>query len=120
MIEMLPAPAQDIVALKIKGDVDQPSVERVGATIDRKLASNESLRMYAEIDDLGDVGADAILEDMQLAVRHGKRFRRTAIVSDKKWLEVATKASDKLWPKASVQHFGYGEQDDAMQWLLAG
>lgn len=119
MIELLPAPKPDVVAFRLRGDLDRSSFDNLAKEIDDRTPSEEKLRLYAEVEDVGDVSADILFDGLRKAIRERGRFRRVALVSSKPWLEKLAKVQDRLWFDADVNHFGFGEQDQAMQWLTA-
>ena len=57
----------------------------------------------------------AAWDDFKLSLRHGKEFKKVAIVSNKKWLQVGSKIGSWLI-SGNVKQFE--ELEAALDWLL--
>lgn len=119
MIKLLPAPDTDVVALRVEGDADRPSLQAVAQSMEGLLQQCDRLKLYAELDDVGDVPSDVILDDLRFGMRHRDCFRRIAVVSETPWPPMGAVGEATIWPGAAVRHFRFGQRTDALRWLLS-
>lgn len=119
MIETLASP-DDVVAVKISGDVDKEQWTQIITFVKEKLERHEKVSIYADLTTLESMSAGAVLEDMKFALTNFgdlSRIPRTALVTDKDWIETAGDLGAKLIPALEFRAFDSGEQADALRWV---
>lgn len=120
MIELIPTGVDDrVVGIRIRGGIDRADLDAVAAAFEDKLERHSRVRIYAEVQDLGRLSPDALLQDLRLSVRHFRDVEREAIVTDAVWLDLLAKAGNLL-PGIEVRAFAWPEKGKALAWINEG
>jgi hypothetical protein len=119
MLELLPAPADDVVALRIDGKVTDAEYDALVATIEQKLERHERLRVYGEYVAFNGAPFRTYLRDVAMGFKHWNDFSRAVVVTDKAWVESVVKAIGRVAPVLRTRAFPFEERDRAMKWLLS-
>lgn len=109
-----------VLAYHVEGKVEREDVDRVFAEMDRKLASDEKLRVYAEVESMTGVSLDALWQDVRLGIQRWSalsRIDRAALVTDLGWLRRATIWEDRLLRGIHLRTFPLAERDEARAWV---
>jgi hypothetical protein len=121
MIQILPAP-EHVVAVRAVGTLTGHDYERLFQELNSRLKQHEHIGVYADATDLEGVTAEAVVTDLRYALaRLGelKRFSREAIVTDKPWLRVLSRAADAMLPQSEIRAFPRAERESALAWTAA-
>lgn len=121
MIELLPGMPAGTVGFRVTDDVEREDYKKVLEPELRKaIESGAPLRTLYVIDDLDDIEAGALWEDMKttfdVGLRHHDRWERSAIVTDIDWMARATKLFAWMIP-GEARVFGLGELEEAKRWV---
>ncbi|EWG97846.1 STAS/SEC14 domain-containing protein [Halomonas sp. BC04] len=119
MIETLPAP-EYVAAFRISGTLRGEDYDEMIPAIEAKLEHNEQIGVLADMTNFDHMTAKALQRDLAYAVSklgEYSRFRRAAVISDKRWIETTTKLADRLFPQIEMRVFHNGELEDAMRWV---
>lgn len=119
MIEILPAP-EYVAAFRISGTLRREDYDALIPAIEAKLEYNEQIGVLADMTDFEHMTAGALLRDLAYAMsKLGEyhRFKRAAVIADKRWIENTTKLAGKLFPRIEMRVFHHGELEDAMRWV---
>ncbi|MFQ3788519.1 STAS/SEC14 domain-containing protein [Halomonas sp. A29] len=119
MIEVLPAP-EYVAAFRISGTLHSADYDTLIPAIEAKLEDNEQIGVLADMTDFDHMTPGALLRDLGYAIsKLGEyhRFKRAAVVADKRWIETTTKLADKLFPRIEMRVFHAGELEEAMRWV---
>lgn len=100
------------------GEVTKSDYDRVRPVLDEFIAEQGDVRLLVEVRDLGDVGLQAIGEDLELTTRHLGDFEKIAFVSDADWQRSLTAMVAPVSP-ADVRGFERTERAAAAAWLDA-
>jgi hypothetical protein len=119
MIELIDLQSDHTVGMRISGKIERPDIDRVYEVINDKLGRVQKLSVYVEVDHLGGITFDALIEDVVQGVPKIFRLKKKAVVSSAKWLEVFTKIGDKLLPSIEARHFTPDEREQAKAWVVA-
>ena len=122
MIEFLPSPGPDVVALRAGGTLTADDIDRAWASLDAALDEAQSVGVYLEIVGLEGVTLAGIVRDIATGLQNLKdlpRFERVAVVTDSGWIQKAAKLEDLLIPGIDVRAFSPEEEAAAMAWLSA-
>jgi len=117
MLELISVPRHDVVGVRIDGKLSEDDVERCIQAIDRKFEEHERLRIYVELKSFGGIAFGALLSDLKYAFKHLRDFDRKAVVSDRRWADLAAKAGDALFSSIQVKHFAPAEREAALAWV---
>ncbi|MCE8035988.1 STAS/SEC14 domain-containing protein [Halomonas sp. MCCC 1A11057] len=119
MIEILPAP-EYVAAFRISGTLHSADYDVLIPAIESKLEYNEHIGVLADMTDFDHMTAGALLRDLAYAMsKLGEyhRFKRAAVIADKRWIETTTKLAGKLFPNTEARLFHAGELEEAMRWV---
>lgn len=119
MIEILPAP-EYVAAFRISGTLHGEDYDVMIPAIEAKLEHNEHIGVLADLTQFEHMTAKALQRDLaygmsKLGEYH--RFKRAAVIGDKRWIETTTKLADKLFPQVEARVFHAGELEEAMRWV---
>lgn len=120
MIELIPTGVDDrVLGICIRGGIDRADLDAVAAAFEDKLERHSRVRIYAEVQDLGRLSPDALLQDLRLSLRHVRDVEREAIVTDAGWLDLLAKTGNLL-PGIEVRAFAWPEKGEALAWINEG
>jgi hypothetical protein len=114
-IENLPT---DVVGVRAKGRVSREDYERVlEPMVHRAAGDGRPLKfLYHLGSDFDGFTPGAALEDARIGLRHMRRFRRCAIVSDHLWVRASSRLAGALLP-CPVKVFHDDTVHQAVRWL---
>jgi len=120
MLEIIPFEEKHIIGLRLEGSIDNEGLERAFAKFREAFESNDKIRVYVEVEGIGWESTETFFRNMKMKLdvlgEIGK-FEREAVVSDKGWLEIATKIGDVLLPGIDVRHFPVADKEHALEWI---
>lgn len=117
MIQLLPSPKENIVALKVSGKLTKADYDHVLPILETKILQFGKIRLYAEVENLELPSLNALWQDLKFDVKHYNDFSHVAVVGEPEWLSALTKLASPLVP-AEVRVFKKGESSDALNWLV--
>ncbi|HIE65391.1 MAG: STAS/SEC14 domain-containing protein [Nitrospira sp.] len=106
-----------IIGMEFDGGITLQEIETFWDKIESMLEKEQKLRVYVEVKNFGVMEPKAWFKNIPKKIQHFSDFEMEAIVSDKYWLEILTKMSDKLFPSIKVKHFSFEEIDNAKAWI---
>ncbi len=119
MLEFI-STSNHVVAFRISGKVTAEEFERIIGALDETIDQRGSAAIYVEILDIAGMTLKAFLKDIRYGFRqigHLERFTRSAVVTDRKWLQTVADWEGKLFPGIEVRGFEQDASDEAMQWV---
>lgn len=118
MIEYLDIGVEKAVAYRISGKISQQEMQDVLQKISDKIDDFGEVCLYQEVESLGGVEFEAIVEKLKFFACHGvSDIPKAAIITDKKWLHKVVHFEDKLFPKTQLRSFSTEERNDAVAFL---
>ncbi len=108
-----------IVGMVFDGGITLREIETFWDKIESMLEKEKKLRVYAEIKNFGMMEPKAWFKNIPKKIQHFSDFEMEAIVSDKHWLEILAKVSDKVFPSIKVKHFSFEDVDKAKAWIVS-
>jgi hypothetical protein len=121
MIQILPAP-EHVVAIRVAGKLTGHDYERLFQELNSRLKQHEHIGVYTDATELRGVTAEAVVTDLRYSLaRLGElnRFSREAIITDKPWLRVLSRAADAVLPQSEIRAFPRTERETALAWAAA-
>ncbi|WP_235015457.1 STAS/SEC14 domain-containing protein [Oceanicoccus sp. KOV_DT_Chl] len=105
-----------VFLLKAVGKLTHEDYQLIVPMVDdaTRGVKNAQLDVLADCSDLEGWELRAAWDDFKLGLKHGKEFRRVAIVGNKKWMEVAAKVGD-WFVSGDVKCFV--SSNEAMAWI---
>ncbi|PSB08926.1 STAS/SEC14 domain-containing protein [Pleurocapsa sp. CCALA 161] len=117
-VKLIPHKADQIIALEIDGWIDAEDIDRVTELIEKRLNTDEKLRIYVEVNNFSGMSLGALIKDLKFSLQHLQDFEKEAIVSDRKWLEGLAALGNTLFSGIEVKHFTPAEKDRALEWVI--
>jgi hypothetical protein len=117
MIEILEMAAPHAIGLKITGKIEKEDIDKVFSLVDQKLNQVERLAVYVEVEKMGGISVEALIEDIKKALPNFKRYAKKAVVSSSKWHKLFSEVGDKLFPSLEVRHFEPEQKEEALAWV---
>lgn len=109
-----------VVAIRIDGGVDQMGMMQVLGLISQVSNAHGKVRIYQEIDNLGGVEFDAVIEKIKFLFSTGLSvFERVVLVTDKSWLQKVAAFEDKVFASIDIKAFAKDDKVSALAYLQA-
>lgn len=109
-----------VVALRIDGGVDQMGMMQVLGLISQVSNAHGKVRIYQEIDNLGGVEFDAVIEKIKFLFSTGLSvFERVVLVTDKTWMQKVAAFEDKVFANIDIKAFASDDKAAALEYLQA-
>jgi hypothetical protein len=120
LLENIPFEEKNIIGFRLAGSIDADGLDRTFDEFRRVLEGNDKVRVYVEVENIGWESVETFFRNMKMKLdvlgEIGK-FEREAVVSDKGWLEIATKVGDVLLPGFDGRHFPVADKGRALEWI---
>lgn len=117
MIEIIDTGADYVLGCKIDGRIEKEDIEKITVHVEEKLKTHKKLRIYVEVEKIGLIKPEALFADIQLALKHFKKFEKKAVVTDKEWMIKLTPIFDKIFPNIDLKCFDYSKKNEALEWV---
>ena len=105
--------------MRIAGKLEGATFDGLSAALDDKLARHAKVRVYVEMAHFEGMSAEAVIDDLRLALRHWRDIEREAVVTGERWIRALTPLGDKLVPGVEVRAFDDTEREVARAWIVA-
>lgn len=118
MLEILESPS-NVVACRITGRLTTDEYDRVIERVEATLARHERIGLVVDVTAFSDADPEVVAKDFRYGmskIGEWRRFERTAVVTDKRWLGGLAAMADRLLPRNKVRAFEPGRLDDAFAW----
>ena len=109
--------AKDTIGFIVEGDVDKEVMHELGKGIYDTLRENRKMSLYLEDLDIRSFTRNAILTGTLFSFKHGKKFDKMALVSDRKWLRIIGFLQNLL-TSVKVKTFTSKERLKGMSWIM--
>jgi hypothetical protein len=116
MIDVLQSPDR-VAAFAISGTLTGEDYDRIIAEVEAKLVRNDRIGMVLDLTQFHHLTAEAAWKDLRYDLSklfELKRFPREAIVSDKRWMQIAAQIAAPILPHVEIRVFA--ARDDALEW----
>jgi hypothetical protein len=117
MIELIDTQSPRAIGIKISGKIERPDIDKLREAIDKKLEHSEKLGAYLELESLGGISLDALVEDLRVFIPLLGRFDKKAVVSSEQWVDNIIDMAGKFVPGIEVRHFTPEQRLEAMEWV---
>ncbi|MBU9711212.1 STAS/SEC14 domain-containing protein [Evansella tamaricis] len=115
MIALKTNQLDDVIEVEVNGKITAQEIKEFEDYFQMKKADNEKVKLLLVIRDVR-YSLQGVLEDLKFDMNHWRSFKKIAVVSEKKWIEIGMKMADYL-PGVKVEHFHMEEQEKAKAWL---
>lgn len=117
MVEIIPMPTNNVVGLKLKGNISIKDFERIADLIREKEKSEDKIGIYVEVEKFTGVSIPTLIEELTFVFRRFNKFDKKAVVADKKWIEKVVNISNKIFSGIEVKYFSFQEKQQALDWI---
>lgn len=110
----------NVLAYRVEGKLEREDIDRIFAEVDRKLATGEKIRVYAEVHSITGMTLEAIWQDLKLGIQRMNlisKIERAALVTDLGWLRTAVAFEEKMFGGLSIRAFQLSQQMEAQAWV---
>jgi hypothetical protein len=120
MIELLTGAPDGVILCKATGKISADDYTKTLApAVEATLKTHGELRVAIVLGpDWEGMTVEAVWEDLKLGLSKLTKWKRCAVVTDKEWVEYATKAFGWMTP-GSVKVFELDQEADAIAWAGA-
>ena len=117
MLEPVPGAPEGVIAVEAVGKITAEDYEQVlEPAIAEVLAAHGGLRVVIVLGDRWEgLAAAALWDDLRVGLANVRSWKRCAVVTDRGWIEHATKAFGWMTP-GEVKVFEHGELAEALAW----
>jgi len=108
--------AQDTVGYIIEDTMDAQAMKDLRNEVKRKFEKFDSINLYLEDCGIDKITFSASLLGAMFPLEHAKKFRKIALVTDRKWIH-AMAYFDNLFIEGEIKSFKGDQRMDAMSWI---
>lgn len=118
MYQLSDFPEDKIVALTIDGHISTEDFDKLKKQLESRIENWDEVKILEVVKSFTGMSPKALFEDIKFGLNHYKDFSKAAVVTDKKWIDLLTKAIAPVAP-FPVKVFELSELDTAKNWLKA-
>ncbi|MFC7356685.1 STAS/SEC14 domain-containing protein [Jejudonia soesokkakensis] len=108
--------SKDTVGFLIDGNVNEKAINKLQIEILEKLKSFDKINLYLEDSNIESFTLPAIVNQLMFKLEHGDRFRKIAIVTDRKWIHMCG-SIENIFLSGTLKNFDISERLKAMNWI---
>lgn len=116
MLHILEFTEGNVVATRATGKVTEEDYQKIIPIIHNITDKGQKIRWYYELQNEESWEPEAILEDLKVDIKHASDYEKIAVVGEKKWQELITKAF-KPFTGAEVLYFDLEDKQEARKWI---
>jgi hypothetical protein len=105
-----------IVGFIISEDIDVKAIEKLHKVILEKMNEFTKVNLYLEDDNIEKFSFAAILKGIKFKTEHSGEFRKIALVTDRKWLQMCSKL-ENFFLSTTIKSFKTEDRLEAMSWI---
>lgn len=117
MLEAIHVPGDNIYGFHLEGRIEKEDLLKAVEPLREMLETHDTVNIYAEVESFNGITLPAVVEDAKLALPNLRKFKKEAVVSEKKWLETWARIGNALFPGVEVRHFPPSQRAEALAWL---
>jgi len=118
MFKILDQTRNELVALKIEGQIKREDYDKLDALLRKTEKENAHVDMYIEINDIEGITAEAMWADIKTYFKNAKDYRKVAVIGNDGFSEKAAKTANPF-VKAEIKYFSGDQKSTAMEWAHA-
>lgn len=108
--------SKDTVGFLIEGVMDEDAMDKLHERILEKQSQFDKINLYLEDADIERFTMPAIVSQLMFKLEHSKKFRKVALVTDRKWIHLCG-SLENMFLGATVKSFDTEDRMDAMSWI---
>lgn len=117
MIQILETRTNNLIALKLEGEISKNDVEKIHPLLHEITEKGEKANFYFEMHDFHGYNLQGLWADLKVDASHLADYGKMAIVGEKKWQEWASKLTD-FFTNSEVKYFDLAQKKEAMEWIV--
>ncbi|RZB38583.1 MAG: hypothetical protein SRB2_00331 [Desulfobacteraceae bacterium Eth-SRB2] len=118
MLKLLDIGNDKAVAYRLGGKITEDEMTLVLSALKEKIENYGEVFIYQEIESVGGVELDAIVEKIKFFFDVGiSNISRIAVVTHKKWMHKIIDLEGKLFKKIDMKGFSIDDKDKAIEFL---
>jgi stage II sporulation SpoAA-like protein len=118
MLEMMDIGIEKAVAYRLGGKITEDEMTVALSAIKEKIETYGEVFIYQEIESIGGVEIDAIVEKFKFLFDVGiSNIRRIAVVTHKKWMHKIIDLEGKIFKKIDMKSFSIDDKNEAVEFL---
>ena len=104
------------VGFLLEGQVNETTINRLILQIEKRWESYETIDLYLEDNNIKQFTLAAILNEVAFKFKNAHRFRKIALVTDRKWIKLCGALED-LFLSGEVRSYAKEDRLEAITWL---
>ncbi len=106
----------DAVGYIIDGDYDVEAIKLLEEELLKKFQKFDHVSLYLEDSGIESFSLSSIINTMIFPFKHRGKFRKVALVTDRKWIHMLASLND-VFMKAEVRNFRIEDRQQAIDWI---
>ncbi len=106
---------ENFIDVKIEGKLTSDEIEDIKNYFKQKEKEQDAFNVAITVEEIG-YSFEGFIEDIKFEAGHLDRFKKVAIISDKKWMEILGKLVNHI-PDIQLETFNFNERKSAVEWL---
>ena len=121
MLEMIDIGIDRVVAYRLGGKITEDEMKLALSALKEKIDEFGEVSIYQEIESIGGVEMDALLEKLKFFYKVGfADIKRVAVVTPKSWMPRLVDIEGKLFRNVEMKGFSVEEKNKAVDFLKLG
>ena len=118
MLELMDIGISTVVAYRLGGKITEDEMKLALAALKEKIDEYGEASIYQEIESIGGVELDALLEKLKFFFKVGfADIKRVAVVTPKSWMPRIVDIEGKLFRNVEMKGFSAEEKNKAIEFL---
>ena len=118
MLELMDVGIETVVAYRLGGKITEDEMQRALSAMKKKIDQFGEVSIYQEIESIGGVEIDALLEKLKFFYKVGLAdIKRVAVVTPKRWMPRLVDIEGKLFRNIEMRGFSADEKNKAIEFL---
>jgi len=118
VLEMMDIGIEKAVAYRVGGKITEDEMTSVLSALKKKIETYGKVFIYQEIESLGGVEFDAIIEKFKFFIDVGiSNISRIAVVTHKNWMHKIIDPAGRFFKKIDMKAFSIDEKNEAIEFL---
>lgn len=118
MLEIIDIGIENAVACRASGKITDDEMASALSVIKEKIAGHGDIVIYQEVETIGGVELEAIVEKLKFLAEVGlSNIKKMAVVTDKKWMQKIIRLENKIFKHIDIESFSFTDREAAVNFL---
>jgi hypothetical protein len=118
MVHILADTQNDLLAFKVKGELQRPDYDKTLPILEEMVQKYQKIRIYADMTDVEGITAKALWEEIKADLKYMNNVKKLAVVGDATWEKMLTSGLN-IFPGIEGKFFSPAQHEEALQWVKA-